>query len=127
MDMSKNIEREVMDKIRSLLALERNFLAEQRTALAEFRTGLALALIAPPASTVIPYLISIFQIEPVALYDVLNFAFFSFLTIFGVWISYNSRKELKKIESKLKILKKRELELVKCCEAVDRLLGEFFV
>ena len=125
--MSKNVEREILDKIRSLLALERNFLAEQRTVLAEFRTGLALALIAPPASTVIPYIISILQIEPVVLYDILNFTFFSILTVIGIWISYNSRKKLKKIESKLNTLKKRELELVKCCEAVDKLIGEFFV
>jgi uncharacterized membrane protein YidH (DUF202 family) len=127
MDMSKNIEREILDKIRSLLALERNFLAEQRTVLAEFRTGLALSLIAPPASTVIPYIISILQIEPVILYDIINFTFFSILTVIGVWISYNSRNKLKKIESKLNTLKKRELELVQCCEAIDKLLGEFFV
>jgi len=35
-------EQEILAKIRTLLALERNYLAEQRTAFAEFRIGLAL-------------------------------------------------------------------------------------
>lgn len=115
-------EQEVLAKIRTLLALERNYLAEERTALAEFRTGLALTVIAPAASTVVAYIFSTFPIEKSLLLDLLNFTFFSILTIVGIWTSLRSQSKLKKIRKKKEIIKGREAAIIKSSKAVHDLL-----
>jgi uncharacterized membrane protein YidH (DUF202 family) len=71
--------------------LERNLLAEERTSLAEFRTGLALIFIGPTASTIIAYVLWIYAVNQKIVIDLLNFLFFSILTIFGIWIVYKSQ------------------------------------
>lgn len=115
-------EQEILARIRTLLALERNYLAEERTALAEFRTGLALTVIAPAASTVIAYILSILQVEHSMLFDAFNFTFFAILTIWGIWTSFRSRSKLNKIRNKKMILKNRECEAMKASKAVQDLL-----
>ena len=120
--MAAASEQEILAKIRTLLALERNYLAEERTALAEFRTGLALTLISPAASTVVAYLFSIFPIEKSLFLDLLNFTFFSILTIIGIWTSLRSQSKLKKIRKKKKIIKNREASIIESSKAIHDLL-----
>jgi uncharacterized membrane protein YidH (DUF202 family) len=117
-------EQEILAKIRTLLALERNYLAEERTELAQFRTGLALTVIAPAASALVAYIFSILQLEQAPLFDALNFAFFTILTIWGVWISFRSLSNLNEIRKKKTILKGRECEIIKKSEAVHDLFRD---
>lgn len=118
-------EQEILAKIRTLLALERNYLAEERTALAEFRTGLALVLLAPPASTVVAYVLATLEVEETLILDLLNFVFFAVLTIVGIWISLRSRSELKKIRKKKKLLKDREATVIRSSKVVHDLFDDF--
>jgi uncharacterized membrane protein YidH (DUF202 family) len=117
-------EQEILAEIRTLLAIERNYLAEERTELAEFRTGLALTVIAPAASTLIAYGFSLLQVEHALLFDALNFAFFAILTVWGIWTSFRSRSELRKIREKKMILKSRECEVMRKSQSVHDLLGD---
>ena len=118
-------EQEILAKIRTLLALERNYLAEERTALVEFRTGLALVLLAPPASTVVAYVLATLEVEETLIFDLLNFVFFAVLTIVGIWISLRSRSELKKIRKKKKLLKDREATVIRSSKVVHDLFDDF--
>jgi len=107
MKMNDINEQEVLAKIRTSLALKRNFLAEERTALAEFRNGLALIIIGPTVSTIIAYMLSVFNVEKSILLDALNFVFFTILTIVGIWISFRSQSKLKIIKKKKATIKNR--------------------
>jgi uncharacterized membrane protein YidH (DUF202 family) len=120
--MVKPSEQEILAKIRTLLALERNYMAEERTALAEFRTGLALTVISPTASTIVAYIFSILPIEQATLLDILNFTFFSILTIIGIWTSIRSQSKLKTMRIKKKIIKDREATIIKSSKAIYDLL-----
>lgn len=117
-------EREILAEIRTLLAIERNYLAEERTKLAEFRTGLALTVIAPAASTIVAYIFSLLQVEYAIIFDVLNFAFFALLTIWGIWTSLRSRSELNRIRKKKAFLKSRECKVMRKSKAVQDLLQD---
>ena len=117
-------EEEVLDKIRTLLALERNYLAEERTALAEFRTGLTLALISPPASAVIAYLFSPLPIMGELLFSSFALAFLSVITIIGVRMSLRSRSKLKVITERKRNLRTREIEIIKRSKTAHHLLGD---
>ena len=97
-------------------------LAEERTALAEFRTGLALIVIGPTAITIIAYVLSVFVEGQSIVFDVLNFAFFSALTVVGIWISFRSRAKLKRIKKKKGIIKKRTIEISKSSKEIFDLL-----
>ena len=119
-------ESEVLAKIRTLLALERNYLAEERTALAEFRTGLALAVIGPTGGTIMAFLISIFALEQSRILDILNFTFFIIITIIGIWISYKSEINLKKLRKKKAIIKNRMLEASKSSKEIFSLLSDWY-
>ena len=121
-NMVEPSEQEILAKIRTLLALERNYMAEERTALAEFRTGLALTVIGPAASTIVAYIFSILPIEKSILLDLLNFTFFSILTIIGIWTSLRSRSKLKTTRIKKKIIKDREAAIIKSSKSVYDLL-----
>jgi len=120
--MAEAGQQEVLAKIRTLLALERNYLAEERTALAEFRTGLALTLISPTASTAVAYIVSNLPIEEAILLDLVNFTFFTILTIIGIWTSLRSRSKLKTIRKKKKIIKDREAAIIKSSKDLYDLL-----
>jgi len=122
--MTESSEQEILAKIRTLLALERNYLAEERTELAEFRTGLALTVIAPALSTVIAYIFSLLQVEYVLLFDALNFIFFAFLTVWGIWTSLRSRSKLNKIRKKKMILKDRVCKVMSKSKSVQDLLED---
>jgi len=122
--MAEAGEQEILAEIRTLLALERNYLAEERTALAEFRTGLALTVIGPTASTVVAYVFSVIPIEKILLVELLNFTFFSILTIVGIWTSLRSQSTLKKIRKKKEIIKDREAALIKSSRAIHDLLRD---
>jgi len=122
--MTETSEQEILAKIRTLLALERNYLAEERTELAEFRTGLALTVIAPAASTVIAYIFSLLQVGHARLFDGLNFTFFAFLTVWGIWTSLRSRSKLNKIRKKRMVLKDRECEVIRKSKSVHELLSD---
>lgn len=110
--MNEVNEQEVLAKIRTLLALERNYLAEERTTMAEFRNGLALTVIGPTMSTIIAYILSVFTVEKSIFLDLLNFAFFSILTIVGIWISFRSQSKLRIIKKKRQLLKKEQMKSV---------------
>jgi len=120
--MNEVNEQEVLAKIRTLLALERNYLAEERTAMAEFRNGLALTVIGPTMSTIIAYILSVFTVEKSILLDLLNFAFFSILTIVGIWISFRSQSKLRIIKKKKATIKKRTIEISKSSKEIYNLL-----
>jgi uncharacterized membrane protein YidH (DUF202 family) len=122
MKMNEVNEQEVLAKIRTLLALERNYLAEERTAMAEFRNGLALTVIGPTMSTIIAYILSVFTVEKSILLDLLNFAFFSILTIVGIWISFRSQSKLRIIKKKKATIKKRTIEISKSSKEIYNLL-----
>ena len=122
--MAGDTDQEILAKIRTLLALERNYLAEERTALAEFRTGLALTVIGPTASTFLAYLFSSLPLTQALLYDVVNFAVFSVLTIWGIWTSVQSRSMLREIRRKKRIIDEREAALVKISKPIHDLLCE---
>lgn len=115
-------EQEILAKIRTLLALERNYLAEERTAMAEFRTGLALTVIGPAASTVVAFILSGLAMEQAVFPDLLNFAFFSILTVMGIWTSFRSNSKLRKIRKKKKIIRDREAAIIKSSKAIHDLL-----
>ena len=123
-EMDKINEMETLAKIRTLLALERNYLAEERTALAEFRTGLALAVIGPTISTIIAYIISFFDLESSIILDIINVAFFSIITIIGLWISYKSRIEFKKTRQKKNMVKKRIFEASRSSKEIHSILAD---
>ncbi|MDH5173921.1 MAG: hypothetical protein OEY88_01255 [Candidatus Bathyarchaeota archaeon] len=120
--MNEVNEQEVLAKIRTLLALERNYLAEERTAMAEFRNGLALTVIGPTMSTIIAYILSVFTVEKSILLDLLNFAFFSILTIVGIWISFRSQSKLRILKKKKATIKKRTIEISKSSKEIYNLL-----
>ncbi|NPD90395.1 MAG: hypothetical protein HGN29_16910 [Asgard group archaeon] len=120
--MNEVNEQEVLAKIRTLLALERNYLAEERTTMAEFRNGLALTVIGPTMSTIIAYILSVFTVEKSILLDLLNFAFFSILTIVGIWISFRSQSKLRIIKKKKATIKKRTNEISKSSKEIYNLL-----
>lgn len=120
--MNEVNEQEVLAKIRTLLALERNYLAEERTTMAEFRNGLALTVIGPTMSTIIAYILSVFTVEKSILLDLLNFAFFSILTIVGIWISFRSKSKLRIIKKKKATIKKRTNEISKSSKEIYNLL-----
>jgi len=122
--MVNNGDLEILAKIRTLLALERNYLAEERTTLAEFRTGLAMTVIGPTVSTVIAYFFSSLPIKEVIIYDLINFTFFSILTIVGIWTIFHSRSKLRKIRKKKQVIKTRETLLIKQSKTVYNLLCE---
>ena len=124
--MESTDEQQVLAKIRTLLALERNFLAEERTTLAKFRTGLTLIVIGPTAITIIAYLLSVFAGVQSILLDVLNFTFFSALTVVGIWISFRSQVKLKRIKKKKDIIKKRIIEISKSSTEIFDLLCDCF-
>jgi len=115
-------EQEILGKIRTLLALERNYLAEERTAMAEFRTGLALTVLGPATSTVVAFIFSDLTIEQAVLRDLLSFTFFSILTIIGIWTSFRSNSKLRKIRKKKKIIRDREATIIKSSKAIHDLL-----
>ncbi|MHA2408084.1 MAG: hypothetical protein ACXACA_06915, partial [Candidatus Ranarchaeia archaeon] len=97
---------------------------EERTTLAEFRTGLAMTVIGPTVSTVIASFFSSLPIKEVILYEVINFTFFSILTIVGIWTSFQSRSKLRKIRTKKQVIKTRETLLIKQSKTVYDLLCE---
>ncbi len=119
-------ERIVLDRLRTLFALERNYLAEERTELAEFRTGLALAFLGPPGGVVVAYLYPIFPIGTF-LFELSIIVFFFGLTLVGIRISLSSRSQLLEIRRKKRLLRDRESELVRSSESVRALLGDFIV
>jgi len=122
--MNEVNEQEVLAKIRTLLALERNYLAEERTALAEFRNGLALIIIGPTVSTIIAYMLSVFNVQKSILMDALNFAFFTILTTVGIWISFRSQSKLRIIRKKKATIKKRTIEISKSSKEIYDLLRD---
>ncbi len=116
-------EQEILARIRTLLALERNYLSEERTALAEFRTGLTLALVSPPAISLVHVFFGDIShsnfIFPIILYLV-----FILLTAIGIWSSVMSRLRLNKIRQKIQLLKVRQLSVMKDSKELCSLLED---
>jgi hypothetical protein len=54
--------------------------------------------------------------------DLLNFAFFSILTIVGIWISFRSQSKLRIIKKKKATIKKRTIEISKSSKEIYNLL-----
>lgn len=123
--MKETDELVILGEIRTLLALERNYLAEERTAFAELRTGLTLALIGPPASTVIAVIFSALLFERSTFLELFAYMFFATLTIVGVWMSYHSGIKLKKIKKKKRVLETRRNTLIRSSTPAQHLLGDY--
>ncbi|KON34266.1 hypothetical protein AC477_00645 [miscellaneous Crenarchaeota group-1 archaeon SG8-32-1] len=123
--VNENNEQEVLAKVRTLLALERNYLAEERTALAEFRTGLALMLIGPTVGTIIAFVLSVLSVEQSIILDVMNLAFFSILTVLGVWIIFRSQSKLKMIRKNERTIKKHIIQISKSSKDIYDLLFDY--
>jgi uncharacterized membrane protein YidH (DUF202 family) len=115
-------EQEALAEIRTLLALERTYLSKERTTLSEFRTGIALILAIPPAITIFSYVFSLIPMERIFLFDLPIFTFLAVLTVMGIWIILSSRSKLKKVREKKKILRDREVEVMRSSKAVYHLL-----
>ena len=116
--MSKeNNEKNILARMRTLLALERNYLAEKRTQLAKLRTGLALALILPPFYL---FIISI-EIEIPLVFIIFFYIFLILNAIYGVWMVFGSRSQLKKLRKKIKLVKKKEKQIFNSSKAVSEL------
>ncbi len=103
--------------MRTLLALERNYLAEKRTQLAKLRTGLALALILPPFYL---FIISI-EIEIPLVFIIFFYIFLILNAIYGVWMVFGSRSQLKKLRKKIKLVKKKEKQIFNSSKAINEL------
>lgn len=115
-------ERDILARIRTLLALERNYLAEKRTNLAKLRTGITLVLIIPP--------IYIFALS---LQTANRFFFwiilFLFMIIIGAWgtlMIIRSRSELKKLRLKIKKVKADTNKIIKDSKLASDLLKNHF-
>ncbi len=124
--MAETNEHDTLLRIRTLLALERNYLAEERTALAEFRTGLTLALIAPPATTILAYIFYVLPTEPF-FFNLLSFIVFTVVAVLGIWMSFRARSRLKKIWRKKRMLREHQVAIIKSVKATDDLLGKLIV
>ncbi|MHA1661524.1 MAG: hypothetical protein ACTSUT_20700 [Promethearchaeota archaeon] len=116
--MSKeNNERNILARMRTLLALERNYLAEERTQLAKLRTGLALVLILPPFSL---FTISV-EIEIPLVFLIIFYIFLILNAIYGGWMVFGSRSQLKKLRKKIKLVKKKEKQIFDSSKAISEL------
>lgn len=116
----ENIERNVLARIRTLLALERNYLAEERTKLAKLRTGVALALMTPPI-----YIFSVsLQLNAPILVRISFLCFLAVITIGGIFIILKSRSELKKIRIERGNVKNHLKKIIKSSENASNLLGD---
>jgi len=71
---------------------------------------------------VLDNVLSLFAADQSIILDVLNFTFFSILTIIGIWTSFQSQAKLKKIRKKKLTIKKRTLEISKSSKAIYSLL-----
>lgn len=110
----------MLDRVRTLLALERNYLAVERTLYAELRTGITLALIGPPASAVVAYIIPYIPSEG----TILLFLFLTIITVLGIWIIYNSRSKLGDVRMKITKLQERVVMIMDKSEEVKALLED---
>jgi len=122
---SKQDELEILSKLRTLLALERNYLAEERTELAKLRTGLALVLIGPSISALDLYKLFSIPNGVNLIFDLFVITLFIVITLVGVWMSFTAQAKLKKIRQKKTFLRLRESELAKTCKPAQELLGDF--
>lgn len=110
-----------LDLIRTLLALERNYLAVERTQLAQLRTGLTIALIAPPAATAFAYLFTFFP-RPFSL-DLFTYIFLTFVTIFGIYTTYNAYTGLKRTRNIQDKIRRQEIEIIETSEVAKLCFG----
>jgi uncharacterized membrane protein YidH (DUF202 family) len=116
-------EQELLARIRTLLALERNYLSEERTELATFRTGLTLALVSPPVISLIHFLFG--ESYPLtSLFPTLLYLVFALLTILGIWAAIMSRVRLKKIQQKIQLLKVRQIHVMQDSDELCSLLED---
>ncbi len=122
---SNQDELEILSKLRTLLALERNYLAEERTELAKLRTGLALVLIGPSISALDLYKLFSIPNGVNLIFDLFVITLFIVITLVGVWMSFTAQAELKKVRKKMYLLRNRESELAKTCKPAQELLGDF--
>jgi uncharacterized membrane protein YidH (DUF202 family) len=95
--------------IRTLLAAERNYMAIERTQLSELRTGSTLALIAPTVASALPYFFSSYLVTTYV--EIAVYILLTALTIFGIYISVNSYKKLKRAEAVQKLIRSRQREI----------------
>lgn len=118
----KNIEREILARIRTLLALERNYLAEKRTNLAKLRTGIALLLIIPP---IYIFAISLQTANPLFFW-ILILLFIITIGGWGILMITISRSDLKKLRLKIKKVKADINKIIKDSKLASDLLKNHF-
>lgn len=116
----KSTEGDILARVRTLYALERNYLAMVRNQLAKIRTGLALSLFAPP---IYVYSLSLHLIIPF-------FLIILFLIIlissgsYGLWMIFHAHTKLTKIRKLLQKVRKREDSIIKSSPLISELLGD---
>lgn len=112
--MSDN-ERDKLERLRTLLALERNYLAEERTQLARVRTGLAFALIAPSVYIFIASL----NLSPPLYLLIFFYIILGFIFIRGIWTIYSAKSKLNKIKTQKEIVKGKEKQIIDNSESIQ--------
>ena len=119
--IEKNIERDILARMRTLLALERNYLAEERTHLAEFRTGLSISLI------VVPISLFFITLEINILLYLIFCVFMGTISVWGIWMVFSSNSKLIKIKKRIKVVKYREKQIFNSSEVVRELFDDCIV
>ena len=116
----KSNEGDILARLRTLYALERNYLAMQRNQLAKIRTGLALSLFAPP--------IILFTIS---LNVALNYSSLLLLMItlvgivsYGLWMILSAHTRLTKVRRRLLLVRKRENQIINSSSTLTKLFGD---
>ena len=115
-------ERDILARIRTLLALERNYLAEKRTNLAKLRTGITLVLIIPPI-----YIFALsLQTANRLFFWIILFLFMIIIGAWGILMIIKSRSELKKLRLKIKKVKADTNKIIKDSKLASDLLKNHF-
>ncbi|MCF2141574.1 MAG: hypothetical protein K9W44_16085 [Candidatus Lokiarchaeota archaeon] len=110
MNKNNSVDSEVLARLRTLMALERNYLAEERTQLAQFRTGIALALLGPSLGSIY-YPLSV-DFESITFFNILISFLFAFITGLGIYWIIKSHQIVKNLRIKKKKVKEKELAIL---------------
>lgn len=119
-DKEKEMERDILARIRTLFALERNYLAEERTCLAVFRTGLSLSLMIPP----LVLLTFSLNVQMNSFLAFLYYAFIISILGFGIGMILLSRTKLIKIRKLKRKVKISEKKIIESSKSAKDLLKE---
>ena len=116
----KSNEGDILARLRTLYALERNYLAMQRNQLAKIRTGLALSLFAPP---IILFTISLGVALNLTSLLLLIIILVGIVT-YGLWMILSAHTRLTKVRKRLLLVRKRENQIIKLSTNLFKMFGD---